>query len=89
MDTTEDKLVGLMSCKIFETCFRALSQADAKVRAGSFHTCSVLIDGNNPFSKTTIFKSPQANISGDSFHGAVRFDSSTSRVKRLLVRRAY
>ena len=73
MDTAEDKLVGLMSCKMFETCFRALSQADTEVRAGSFHACSVLIDSNNPFSKTTTtFKRSQANISGDLFDGAVR-----------------
>ena len=90
VDTTEDKLVGLMSCKMFETCFRALSQADAKERAGSFHTCSVLTDGKNPFSKTTtFFKRSQVNISCGLFDGAVRFDSSTSRVKRLLIRRAY
>ena len=89
MDTTEDRLVELIPCKLFDACFRAPSLADAKVRGGSCRTCSILIDGNNPFSKTAIFKRSQANISGDLLDVAMRFDSASSRVKKLSIRRAY
>ena len=89
MDTTEDKLVAFVPCKLFYACLRALSLADAKVWAGSSRTYSILIDGNNPFSKTAIFKRSQAKLSGDLLEGAVRCDSASSRLKRLLIRRAY
>ena len=74
MDTTEDKLEELTSCKLFDACLRALFLADAKVRTRYFRTCSNLFNGNNPFSKTATFKCSQAKISGDLFDGAVRFD---------------
>ena len=89
MDMTKDKLVELIPCKLFDACLRALSLADAKVRTGFSRTCSTIIYGNNPLSKTDIFKRSQSNISGDFFYGAVRFDSASSRVKRLLIRRAH
>ena len=65
MDTTEDKLVEFIPCKLFDACLQALSLVDAKVRTGSSRICSFLIDGNNPFSKTVIFKRSQAKQSGD------------------------
>ena len=89
MDTTEDKLVALISCKLFDTYLRALSLPDVKVRAGSSRTCSILIDGNNPSSKTAIFRRSQANISGDILDGAVRFDLASCWVKILLIRKAH
>ena len=49
MDTTEEKMIELIPCKLFDACLRALSLADATVRTGSSRTCSLLIDGNNPF----------------------------------------
>ena len=90
MDTVEDKMIALIPCKLFDACLRALSPADAKVRAGSSRTCSIiLIDGNNPFSKTAISKHSQAKMPDDLLDGAVYFDSASSRVKRLLMRVAY
>ena len=59
MDTTEDKLVPLIPCQIFDACLRALSRADAKVRAGSSRTCSILIDDNNSFSKRQFSNAPK------------------------------
>ena len=89
MDTTEDKLVALISCKLFDTCLRALSLPDVKVRAGSSRTCSIIIDGKNPSSKTAIYKRSQANISGYILDGTVRFDPASSWVKILLIRKAH
>ena len=62
MDTTEDKLVALMPSKLFDACLRALSLADAKVRAGSSRTCSILIDGNKSFSKRHYLSAPKQKI---------------------------
>ena len=60
MDAIEDKFVALTPCKIFDACLRARSLADANELAGSSRTCSILIDGNNPFSKTATFNRSQA-----------------------------
>ena len=89
MGTTEDKLVAFISYKLFDACLRALSLAKAKGRAGFSCTCSILINGNRPFSETVFFKRSHATNSGDLLEGAVRFDLASSRVKMLLIRRAY
>ena len=88
MNTTEDKLVALMPCRLFDACLRALYLADAKVRAGVSRICSILIDANDTCSKTAVFKRSQAKNLGDSLEGAVRCGSASSRVKIVLARRA-
>ena len=87
--TTEDKLVELTPCKLSDVCLRAMSLAAAKVRAESSPTCSFLIKDSNLFSKTANFRRFQANLSGNFVDGAVSVDSAYSRVKRLLIQRAY
>ena len=62
MDTAEDKLVALIPCKLFDACLRALSRADAKVWEGSFRTYSIIVDGNNPFSKTAFISPSKQKI---------------------------
>ena len=62
---TEDTFVALTPSKLFDACLRDLSLADANELAGSSRTCSSLINGNNPFSKTVIFSLSQAKICAD------------------------
>ena len=72
---------------LLDACLYTVSLAVAKVRTGSFRTCSFLIEGSNPFLKTIIFSRSQAKLSADCVDGVVRFGSANSRVKTLLIRR--
>ena len=89
MDTTEDTLIVLTPCRLFDACLCALSLAAAKVRTESSLTCSFLIKGGNRVSNTVISDVPKQKVSGDGVDDAARFDSSNSPVNTLLRRRAY
>ena len=62
MDTTEDKFIVLTPRKLFDTCLRALSLADANELAVSSRILSILIDGNYSYFcfETQQFSSAQA-----------------------------
>ena len=53
--TTEDRWIVLSPCRLFDACLRVRSLAAANISTESSRTCSFLIEGSNPFSKTAIF----------------------------------